>query len=230
MHFPLFQINKTIGPSELIKGIFSIWGEIGVGKTIFAIQTAIINALNGKNVIYIYSKPNFPYERIKNIVQTNSKNLLDKILFIQVLDYQELYTIIFNLEFNILDNLSEKDNNIDLIIIDSITNLYRLELNREKKEKNFILNYKLNQILANLYNLNSNYETEILIINEVSRANINGQTIQIQSGGKIMEYWVSYSLKIERTEKLNYRKLILSRKEEKIIREYFSILSEKGFK
>lgn len=230
MHFPLFQINKTIGPSELIKGIFSIWGEIGVGKTIFAIQTAIINALNGKNVIYIYSKPNFPYERIKNIVQTNSKNLLDKILFIQVLDYQELYTIIFNLEFNILDNLSEKDNNIDLIIIDSITNLYRLELNREKKEKNFILNYKLNQILANLYNLNSNYETEILIINEVSRANINGQTIQIQSGGKIMEYWVSYSLKIERTEKLNYRKLILSRKEEKIPREYFSILSEKGFK
>lgn len=230
MHFPLFQINKTIGPSELIKGIFSIWGEIGVGKTIFAIQTAIINALNGKNVIYIYSKPNFPYERIKNIVQTNSKNLPDKILFIQVLDYQELYTIIFNLEFNILDNLSEKDNNIDLIIIDSITNLYRLELNRDKKEKNFILNYKLNQILANLYNLNSNYETEILIINEVSRANINGQTIQIQSGGKIMEYWVSYTLKIERTEKLNYRKLILSRKEEKIIREYFSILSEKGFK
>jgi len=199
MHFPLFQINKTIGPSELIKGIFSIWGEIGVGKTIFAIQTAIINTLNGKNVIYIYSKPNFPYERIKNIVQTNSKNLLDKILFIQVLDYQELYTIIFNLEFNILDNLSEKDNNIDLIIIDSITNLYRLELNRDKKEKNFILNYKLNQILANLYNLNSNYEIEILIINEVSRANINGQTIQIQSGGKIME-------------------------------DYFSILSEKGFK
>jgi len=227
MHFPIFQLNKNINSKEPFKGIFSIWGEIGVGKTTFALQTAIINALNGKNILFIYSKPNFPYEKIKNFIQPSSKKILDKILFIQILDYNELYAIIFNLEFDILNNL--KANKIYLIIVDSITDLYRLELNRAKKEKNFMLNYKLNQILANLYNLNWNYKTEILITNEVSQTNINGQTIQIQSGGKIMDYWISYSLKIERTEKLNHRKLILSKKEEKTSEEYFSIFSEKGF-
>ncbi|MFX1355791.1 MAG: hypothetical protein ACFFA8_00765 [Promethearchaeota archaeon] len=227
MNFPIFQLNKKVNTKEPFKGIFSIWGEIGVGKTTFALQTAIINALNGKNVIFIYSKPNFPFEKIKNFIQPSSKKILDKILFIQVLDYDDLYTIIFNLEFDVLKNL--KANNIYLIVVDSITDLYRLELNRDKKEKNFILNYKLNQILANLYNLNWNYKTEILITTEVSQTKINGRTIQIQAGGKIMEYWINYSLKIERTEKLNHRRLILSRKEEKTSEEYYSIFSEKGF-
>jgi RecA/RadA recombinase len=230
MHFPIFQLNRNLFSKEPIKGVFSVWGEIGVGKTTFAIQTAIINALDGKKIIYIFSKPNFPYEKIKNFIHNHSNNILDNIQFIQILDYEELYTIIFNLEFNILNSLKVGGTLINLIIIDSITNLYRLELNRDDKEKNFVLNYKLNQILANLYNLNWKYDTEILIINEVSQTEINGEPIQIQSGGKIMEYWISHSLKIERTEKLNYRKLILSRREEKNPKHYFSILSENGFK
>ncbi|MFX0056730.1 MAG: hypothetical protein ACFE85_15175 [Candidatus Hodarchaeota archaeon] len=231
MHFPISQLNKKLKSKEPLKGLISIWGDIGVGKTTFALQTTIINALDGKNTVYIYSKPNFPYEKIKNYIQTTPKHILDKILFIQISDFNELYILIFNLEFNILDHSKEKENNIDLILIDSITNLYRLELNREKKEKNFILNYKLNQILGNLYYLNKKYETEILIISEISRVNVNGHTIQIQSGGKIMDYWIAYSLKIERTEKLNYRKFILTKKEEEYSsQEYYLILTEKGFK
>jgi len=54
--------------------------------------------------------------------------------------------------------------------------------------------------------------------------------IQVQSGGKVMEYWVRYTLKITKTEKLNERKFLFSNIIEKHSIEFTSNLGEQGFK
>ena len=66
MIFPTPQIqNLLIQNDEPLEGIVSIFGDIGVGKTTFSLQTAI-NAVNqNKKVVYIYSKPNFFNDGIK---------------------------------------------------------------------------------------------------------------------------------------------------------------------
>ncbi|MFX1259781.1 MAG: hypothetical protein ACFFAN_18165, partial [Promethearchaeota archaeon] len=167
MNFPTPRLNKIFESFKPIKGIISIWGDFGVGKTIFALQTALNVAKRKKRILYIYSKPNFPYEKIRKIVKKDLNKILNNIIFIQTTNFYELNTIIFNLEFLILNNLTKKNRSLNLIVVDSITDLYRLELNKEKKNKNIQLNYQLSQILANLAFLNNSYGIEVLVVNEL---------------------------------------------------------------
>jgi len=223
---PFNELFNYIFP---IKGILSVWGDFGVGKTTFSLQKAI-NYKSGKNkIIYIYTKPNFPFEKINYFIQKSVKNNLDNIIFIKSLNFEDLYSLVFNLEFIVLDTYKKPNTVIDLIIIDSITDLYRLELNRESKEKNFLLNYKLNQILANLFFLNKKYSINIIVVNTQTNIDQNGQLIEVQSGGKVMDYWIDNSLKILRTNKLNCRRFVFKKKENKKAIESLSTLTQDGF-
>jgi len=228
MKFPILELNKYFNSLNILHGIFSVFGDFGVGKTTFALQTAINSAKLGKFIIYVYTKPKFPSEKVM-LINKNSEDILDNILFIQTTNFDELNRIIFNFEFLILKYLNKNKTKLELIIIDSITNLYRLELSKDKKEKNYNLNYKLNQILANLAYLNEIYNIEILVINETSRKTVDDLIIDIQSGGNVMKFWVNYNLKITKTNILNERKFFFTNISENKTIEFFSNLRENGF-
>ncbi|MFW9880855.1 MAG: hypothetical protein ACFFG0_47950, partial [Candidatus Thorarchaeota archaeon] len=155
--------------------------------------------------------------------------ILDKITFIIPENFNDLHNIVFNLELLILKNLNITKNHYNLIIIDSLTDLYRLELNREEKDKNYNLNYYLNHILAVLSYLSDSYNINILIINEKVQIRDNNQPTEIQSGGKVMEYWISLDIKIERTKILKNRKITLTKHPENKQLTFMSILTENGF-
>ena len=227
MKFPTLSLNTYSNNFDFSEGIISVWGDLGVGKTTFALQTAFNSIKNGKKILFFYTKPNFPIEKIITLSKY-SKQLLNKITFITPINFNDLHKIVFNLEFLILKHLENKENQLKLIIIDSITDLYRLELDREKKEKNYNLNYHLNQILANLFYINKTYKIEILIINEISRKTLNDHIVEVQAGGKVMEYWISYNIKINRTEKLNQRKFVI-KQGEKLVLEFIENLTINGF-
>jgi len=228
MKFPNIELNKYVNSKRPQLGIFSIFGDFGVGKTTFALQTAINSAKLGKLVIFVYTKPNFPSEKIQ-LISKDSDEILDKILFIQTTSFNDLYRIIFNFEFLVLKFLKKTQQKLNLIIIDSITNLYRLELNMEKKEKNYNLNYQLNQMLANLTYLNEIYGIEVIVVNEISKKNFDDQIIEVESGGKVMEFWVNKNLKITKTKKLNERKFLFTNFSENFAIELYSNLRENGF-
>jgi RecA/RadA recombinase len=227
MIFPISNLNvffKSFKKPLLI----SIWGDFGVGKTTFALQTALNSSKNRYKTMYIYTKPNFPTEKITNMIR-NSPKTLDRISFIQSDNFSNLYKIIFNLEFLILRNLNASEDEYILIVIDSLTDLYRLELNKEKKEKNYNLNYQLNHILANLSYLCNSYNIGILIVNEKVRKRVDGEIKDIQSGGKVMDFWILFDIEIERTEKMKERRFILTMQPNLQQIEFTSSLTEKGF-
>lgn len=228
MLFPTSDLSEFLRNFPLIKGIISIWGDFGVGKTTFSLQTAINNIRHDRKIIYIYSKPNFPAEKIKEMSK-GPIDILKNITFIQTKSFEDLFNIVYNLEFLILGNIKLTKEKYNLIVIDSLTDLYRLALNKDKKEENFNLNYNLNQILANLSFLNNTYNIDILIVNEKVNKSVNNQIIEVQSGGKVMEYWVSLDIKIERTEVLKQRKLIISKHPEIKNVEFTFNLTKYGF-
>ncbi len=229
MQFPLTKVNKFFKSNGAKEGITSLWGNFGVGKTTFTLQTANIYALNKKKVLYIYTKPNLPSKKITAVFENNLEDVLENILFIHTTNFNEIFNFVFNLEFAVLNDLKTKNGTFNLIIIDSMTDLYRLELNHEKKEKNVNLNYKLNQLLATLVNLKQKYEVGILVVNEVSRRTQEGQTYEVESGGNVMQYWVSNSIKIERTDVANNRRFILHRGNDNNTFLLNSILTKRGF-
>lgn len=211
MQFPLIQINEFFKPTGIKEGIYSLWGDFGVGKTTLSLQTVKMYALTKKKILYIYTKSNLPFNKINNIFENALEDVLEIIMLQNITSFEDLYDFIFNLEFFILEELKSKKKTFNLIVIDSVTDLYRLELNREKKGKNFILNYKLNQMLANLVYLKQKYGIELLVVNEISRRTQDGHTFEVESGGNVMDYWVKNSIKIERTDVVNERKFILHR-------------------
>lgn len=229
MQFPLTKINEFFKSNGAKKGITSLWGDFGVGKTTLSLQTANIYALNKKKVLYIYTKPNFPFKKISAVFENNLEDVLDGIIFIHATNFEDIFNFIFNLEFAVLNDLKTKNVTFNLIIIDSITDLYRLELNHEKKGKNVILNYRLNQLLANLVNLEQKYEISILIVNENSRRTQEGQTFEVESGGNVMQYWVTNSIKIERTDIANNRRFVLDRGNDNTPFMLNSMLTKRGF-
>ncbi len=229
MQFPLTKVNKFFKSNDAKEGITSLWGDFGVGKTTLSLQTANMYALNKKKVLYIYTKPNLPFKKIHDVFENNLDDVLENILFIHTTNFNDIFSFVFNLEFVVLNDLKTGDGKFNLIVIDSMTDLYRLELNREKKGKNFILNYKLNQLIANLVNLNQKYDIDILIINELSRRTQEGLTYEVESGSNVMRYWVKNSIKIERTEVANNRKFILYRDNDDYSVILNSTLTIRGF-
>jgi RecA/RadA recombinase len=229
MQFPLTKVNEFFKVTDVEEGIISLWGDFGVGKTTLSLQTSYKSALNAQKVLYIYTKPNLPYRKINSVFENNLDDVLENLLFIKMTDFDDIFNFVFNLEFIILNDLKTEDSTFNLIVIDSMTDLYRLELNREKKGKNFILNYKLNQLIANLVNLKQKYEIDILIINELSRRTQEGLTYEVESGGNVMRYWVKNSIKIERTEVANNRKFILHRDNDNNSVTLNSTLTIRGF-
>ena len=230
MQFPLTKINEFFKSTSAKEGITSLWGDFGVGKTTLSLQTANIYALNKKKVLYIYTKPNLPIKKISTVFETNLDDALENIIFIHTTNFDDIFKLIFNLESAVLNDLKTKNGAFNLIIIDSMTDLYRLKLNPEKKGKNVILNYRLNQLLANLVNLKQKYEIGILIVNEISRRTQEGQTYEVESGGNVMQYWVTNSIKIERTDVANNRRFILHKGNDNISFLLNSILTKRGFK
>jgi len=229
MHFPLTKLNAFFKSNSAKEGITSLWGDFGVGKTTLSLQTANLYALNKKKVLYIYTKPNFPSRKINTIFENNLEDVLENIFFIHTTNFDEIFSFVFNLEFTVLNDLKTKSRTFHLIIIDSMTDLYRLELNHEKKEKNVILNYRLNQLLATLINLKQKYEVGILVVNEISRRTQEGQTYEMESGGNVMQYWVTNSIKIERTDVANNRRFILHRGNDNNTFLLNSMLTKCGF-
>ena len=229
MQFPLTKVNKFFKSNDTKEGITSLWGDFGVGKTTLSLQTANIYALNKKKVLYIYTKPIFPYKKLSSVFVNNLDDVLENISFIHITNFDDIFNFVFNLEFIILNALKTEDITFNLIVIDSMTDLYRLELNREKKGKNFILNYKLNQLIANLVNVKQKYEIDILIINELSRRTQEGFTYEVESGDNVMRYWIKNSIKIERTEVANNRKFILHKNNDNDSVMLNSTLTIRGF-
>ena len=224
MKFPLDQFNKEIDSEEIV----AIWGEMGVGKTTLALQIAFNDISGGNSVYYFYSKPRLPLEKIESLLSTMNLNMLKKLKAILIKDFNDLYRIVLDLEINFLKDKKEKRDCPKLIIIDSLTDLYRLDLNRDKKDKNVILNYKLNLLLGILAYIKNKFFVDILVLNEISYIHSEDHSYEIQSGGKVMRYWFPCSIKIARSEIMNKR-IIYLYKNSQIHFELLATLSEKGF-
>ena len=229
MRIPLQAINDELNAIRKQNDLFSIWGEFGVGKTVFSIQIALENANVHDQVYYIYSKPNLPFENLENMIQYRNFIHYDNLIFIYLDGFKELYSFISKLESALLNDLKRNREPPKLLIFDSITDLYRLVLNKEKKGFNVKLNYKLNFILATLYYLKSRFDLDTIIVNESSKKMQNDVYHEIQSGGKVMDYWVACSFYIQRTDSLNKRRISLI-KDGEVKVDFFLSLTNNGFK
>lgn len=233
MIFPNSKLNDFFKINMAENELFSIFGDFGTGKTTFALQTSLSLARSNHQVLFFYTKPIFPHARVNIMIGSDREQktlaLLDNIIFIRIQNFEELWKLILKIESKILLDLNKSKPFSYAFIIDSITEIMRLDWNPESKKKNILAYYRLNQSLATLAYINHEYKIPILIVNETSKKQEQNVAIEIQSGRNLMEYWIKNSIHLVRLKDLNNRKIILINKNNKKEKTFIAEIKSKGF-
>jgi DNA repair protein RadB len=148
-----------------------LYGEAATGKTTAAIQAAFVAATRGLKVLFIDCDNSFTQQRFSQIGGNDSRSMSEQIMLFFPNTFEEQRTLVESLDNYVTPNLA-------LIIIDSISTLYRAEFQRAQSI--FDLNRDLTRQLAYLADLTLSRNLACLITSQV-RAQIKG----MESGDKI---------------------------------------------
>jgi DNA repair protein RadB len=149
------SLDKLLGGGFKSGTLSQIYGEPGTGKTSICLQTAIANAkIDGLHVLYI-DTDNRSEERYLQILDESES---PPISFAQPETLQQQKEAIEKLE----KSQQYVDTKVDLVLIDTLTLLYRLALNDEKHPK-----HELGKQALTLLELARRHNTAVVITNQI---------------------------------------------------------------
>jgi len=168
------------------RSLTNLYGPPGSGKTNLAIIAAVSAVLNGKKVVYIDTEGGFSVERLSQITNEFQK-VMDNTILIEPKTFEDQDKAIKNMH----DNFNP---DTGLIILDSLVNLYRLELD----EKNFQrTNKKLSNQLSLLSKLSREKDIPVLITNHMYSDNNGTHPVSRD----ITRYWSKCLVELVKLDK-----------------------------
>jgi RecA/RadA recombinase len=176
-------------PSE---SITLIYGEPETGKTTLAIQCAINCALQNQKTLYIDCDNTFSSFRLSQITSNNFKEIANLILLLKPINFKEQALVIDNL-------LEYTVKNFGLVVIDTITSLYRASIENSSKN-NFILNRELNRQLAVLAQNSKTQKLPIIITSQV-RSVFEESYISVEPvATRVLKFWADTIISLKPLE------------------------------
>ena len=155
--------------------VTTIYGPSGSGKTNLCLIAAVKMIEQGKKVVFVDTEGGIAVERIRQI---SSTDVLDKILFFNPTNFEE--------QKDVFEKLREIVNDqIGLIVVDSISMLYRLELG--KSDEVYGVNASLGQQIAYLVEIARRKNIPVLITNQVYSDFDNRDKVKMV-GGDLLKY------------------------------------------
>ncbi len=159
--------------------VTTIYGPSGSGKTNLCLLAAVRVAEQGKKVLLIDTEGGIAVERIKQLSKDYQK-VLQEIIFLQPLNFKEQQE-----SFERIKQLVNSSLDIGMIVVDSISMLYRLELG--KAESVFETNAALARQIAQLVEIARSKKIPVLITNQVY-ADFNNKERVKMVGGDVLKY------------------------------------------
>ncbi len=189
-----YDLNKWLdGGYE--KGVISLfYGPAASGKSNLMILAACHNAKKDKKIIFIDTEGSFSVDRVKQITKGIPEFVLKNIIILRPMNFQEQKKAFFNLWKEI-----KSSKNIGLIIVDSMTMLYRLELADARKkglEEVQEVNSDLAKQMRALYEISRKNNIPVLITSQVYNEFLSeedwlaGKEAGVSVvGGDVLKYW-----------------------------------------
>ncbi len=185
-----FGIDKLLGGGISKKVITQVYGGPATGKTNLCLITAYSAAKIGKKVLFVDTEGSFHEKRVSQIFE--DKRLLKKIHVAEIHSFEE--------QKNFLTNLKSR---FDLVIVDSMTSLYRVE----RKEENYQrLTKDLEKLLEILLEYARKNNAAVIITNQVYQ---NLETKKIEPvGGELLKYYSKVILEMKKEGKKRVIRLV----------------------
>jgi len=159
--------------------VTTIFGPSGSGKTNFCLLAAVKVAESGKKVLLIDTEGGIAVERIRQL-SNNSDQVLENMVFFQPLNFVQQQEV-FDKVREIVNNVSE----IGMIVVDSISMLYRLELG--VSESIFETNGSLARQIALLVEIARSKKIPVIITNQVYADFAKKDNVKMV-GGDLLKY------------------------------------------
>ncbi len=196
----------------------TIYGPSGTGKTTVCLLAAIATIHAGKKVIFVDTEGGFSTIRFQQLVQEPIDMLLEKVFLLKPMSFFDQIKTIGRMK----DLVNES---IGLVIVDSISMLYRTELAKQEGIKS--VNSELGLQLFYLNTLARKFMIPVLVTSQVY-ADFEEKDKVKMVGGDILKYGSKCLIEIEKYKTLRKATVIKHR----FIPEYKSVLfeiKEKGF-
>jgi DNA repair protein RadB len=193
-----YDLNKWLNGGYEKDVITTLYGGPGTGKSNLCLIAAVSQAKKGNKVIFIDTEGGFSIDRITQLVGKDEdvNEVLKNIIIMKPTNFHEQFVDFGKLLKEI--NKQKFDNKIGLIIIDSMTILYRLELadSKEDKEKVREINGVLARQMKILAEISRKKQIPIILTNQVYSEFLTAEQRQEgivagvrMVGGDILRYW-----------------------------------------
>ncbi|MBI4144978.1 DNA repair and recombination protein RadB [Candidatus Woesearchaeota archaeon] len=177
--------------------ITTIYGPAGSGKTNLALIAAVTATLRGKKVIYMDTEGGFSVERLKQLCKDHA-HVLENVLFLRPTTFQEQVEAFTRLRSLVTAK-------IGLIVVDSISMLYRLELG--SSEEAYDVNRALGKQLAALTEIARKKSIPVILTNQVYSSFDEREKVNMV-GGDLLRYGSKCLVELQITPS-NKRRAIL---------------------
>jgi DNA repair protein RadB len=171
--------------------VTTIYGPSGSGKTNLCLIAAVSRLSLGDKVLYIDSEGGLSVERLKQIAPSNYKELLDKMIILKPTNFSEQRKV-----FGQLSNLV--DDSVGLIIVDTISMLYRLEIGQSQDV--YSVNKDLGQQIAYLNEITRRQNIPVVVTNQVYASFDTPDSVKMV-GGDILKYGSKCHIELSKMRK-----------------------------
>lgn len=133
-------IDSSLRGGVSAESVTLVYGEPETGKTTLAIQCAVNCAMQGYKTLFIDCDNTFSAKRFFQITSGKVEDIANLIILIKPSDFREQTAVIDHISDYIAKNFG-------LVVIDTVTSLYRVKV-AESSGNTFFINRELNRQLA----------------------------------------------------------------------------------
>ena len=170
-------IDNITGGGYERDAVTTIYGPAGAGKTNLALLGALSCVKEGKKVLYMDTEGGFSIERLRQITKEHEE-FLQQVFFLQPTTFDDQVKA-----FEELKKLAEQKN-IGLIIIDTISMLYRLERSFTGETKEF--NREIGLQIVTLNKIAREKKIPVIIISQIYKHFETGEVTMV--AGEMLKY------------------------------------------
>jgi len=199
-------IDELLEGGLPLDGISLVYGEAETGKSSLAVQCAVNCARMGYKSLFIDSDGMFSTKRLSQIAYYDYEKISPFIILMKPTTFQEQIAAIDHLE----EYITKK---FGLIVVDTITSLYRVELGSPKET--FALNRELNRQVAFLAQIAKTHKVAVLITSQVRSVFHEEQVITEPVATRVLKFWSDVVLNLKQTGQTRIIKVLLEKHPER---------------